>query len=71
MECSSSSRLLYRSGEFSGWGRGRKACAAEPAGGAPRSEAQEVSMLKALLTPVVLGLAVAVVIRLMAPRRAY
>ena len=32
---------------------------------------QEVPMLKALLTPIVLGLAVAMVIRLTRPRRAY
>jgi hypothetical protein len=32
---------------------------------------QEVPMLKALLTPVVLGLTVALVIRLNLPRRAY
>jgi hypothetical protein len=32
---------------------------------------EEVPMIKALLTPIVLGLAVAMVIRLMTPRRAY
>lgn len=32
---------------------------------------QEVAMIKALLTPIVLGLAVAMVIRLAMPRRAY
>ncbi|MBV9825773.1 MAG: hypothetical protein JO001_08870 [Alphaproteobacteria bacterium] len=36
-----------------------------------RQQAKEVVMLKALLTPVLLGLGVAMLIRMTAPRRAY
>jgi len=36
-----------------------------------KSKARRWIMLKALITPVILGLAVAMVIRLMTPRRAY
>ena len=50
---------------------GGKAALSEPAARPRRSGRQEVPMLKALLTPVILGLAVALLIRLATPRRAY
>jgi hypothetical protein len=42
----------------------------EPARPSLRSEWQEVPMIKALLTPVILGLGVALLIRMAAARRA-
>ena len=42
----------------------------EPPTPAIRSDGEEDAMIKALLTPVILGLTVAMIIRLMTPRRA-
>jgi hypothetical protein len=44
---------------------------AEPASAWACWEGEEGIMIKALLTPIILGLAVAMVIRLTMPRRAY
>jgi hypothetical protein len=63
----------FREGDLNHCRRQREAAASplEPGPTLAALAQQEVPMLKALLTPIVLGLAVAMIIRLTRPRRAY